>query len=851
MPPRQARAPPSRKTMLVNAKLSSVARPLQGGCLESRFDIAPGMVGPVELSRCIDRCLEHRERYVAKVVANGTDPMAWRSDYPAASASSEVPLGGACGAVSFFDATKSLPRGKSVGHEGSQEADPIGFCTLKAGFCNAPPYRTRYGDCDFENTWKRKDPSKRGFCTFALRESAVPKRGAYPHPPTERPCEGAELQPTPVNLSSVRSIPWAESGGSIRWQERKRIVGQSRFADSTYVAPLPGDNGNAPIFYEAVGKYRNYPAEIVVLGGGLNNMLMHLAQLLTVTCADSNGVLLLPPFDADPLRATIIQDRVSVHAAEATSSWPLRRWRRMPNCTHSTAFLGASSNMSAFRIDDNDPCMIAIADPPAPPPPTAPPPPPPGGLQQFSSFEDIFDLPYFRAQMASFCGPRTHNGSAGTFVWSGDPPPGARVVPTYVIGLGPKWNFTEYASAMVALYAAIRPNPKVEALVQTLSRAAVQHAGPRWSAVHLPIESDWWWESGWCKGRPEELNTRRCYTPAHVAQITREARSGSSGTVLLFAHDKVATTSHPWTPPSKRKYPWIKPYVVGPYICERSFGNRTFKLQLPESIPYLFRNAAEQFFAARAPAGFFGNSFSTFSKGVALLRDKRAGCNDMACRCFAYDCAQTDFPFWSRDAKTGIIPRHPGFWKLRSVSEVPGASQTHSGKPPHCELSFTPSKLEQLLQAKLAKQMTSRVRITRSGKQLEKPSIPTKFTNDTSSEGAQGVPEPQNSQLRLDDDSLSGQNRTSVPPNTKKKKRKHVMLMPEKKEEEYQLLRMKLMANETRTKRKAHPMVALSRSQHILDRESRARSAIFAKKAGGKGAGVQKVNQQLRPSDRA
>lgn len=63
--------------------------------------------------------------------------------------------------------------------------------------------------------------------------------------------------------------------------------------------------------------------------------------------------------------------------------------------------------------------------------------------------------------------------------------------------------------------------------------------------------------------------------------------------------------------------------------------------------------------------------------------------------------------------------------------------------------------------------------------------------------------------------------------------------MPEKKEEEDQLLRRKLMANETRTKRRAHPMVALSRSQHILDRESRARSAIFAKKAGGKGAGVQ------------
>ena len=39
---------------------------------------------------------------------------------------------------------------------------------------------------------------------------------------------------------------------------------------------------------------------ISVLGGGLNNMLMSLAQLLTESC-ERDAVLLLPPFDADPL----------------------------------------------------------------------------------------------------------------------------------------------------------------------------------------------------------------------------------------------------------------------------------------------------------------------------------------------------------------------------------------------------------------------------------------------------------------------------------------------------------------------------------------------------------------------
>ena len=42
----------------------------------------------------------------------------------------------------------------------------------------------------------------------------------------------------------------------------------------------------------------------VVLGGGLNNMLMNVAQLLALTCEPGN-VLVMPNLDADPLRCGV------------------------------------------------------------------------------------------------------------------------------------------------------------------------------------------------------------------------------------------------------------------------------------------------------------------------------------------------------------------------------------------------------------------------------------------------------------------------------------------------------------------------------------------------------------------
>lgn len=75
--------------------------------------------------------------------------------------------------------------------------------------------------------------------------------------------------------------------------------------------------------------------------------------------------------------------------------------------------------------------------------------------------------------------------------------------------------------------------------------------------------------------------------------------------MLIFAADKVAE--------------------LGPPVCTSQFGNGTIKLLLsPSDASYTIRNAAEQYLAARAPAGFYGNRFSTFSKGVALMRAARS-----------------------------------------------------------------------------------------------------------------------------------------------------------------------------------------------------------------------------------
>ena len=57
-----------------------------------------------------------------------------------------------------------------------------------------------------------------------------------------------------------------------------------------------------------------------------------------------------------------------------------------------------------------------------------------------------------------------------------------------------------------------------------------------------------------------------------------------------------------------------------PPVTPEDFGPHVTKLEVPRNLPYTIRAATEFFVAARTPGVFYGNSFSTFSRGVSLMR---------------------------------------------------------------------------------------------------------------------------------------------------------------------------------------------------------------------------------------
>ena len=303
-----------------------------------------------------------------------------------------------------------------------------------------------------------------------------------------------------------------------------------------------------------------------VLGGGLNNMLMHIAQLLTRSC-DANASLVMPRLAADPL----------ANRNPLTNQQPTLDFAEIINISHF---------QNALR-----PCSVVSAA-----------------------------------------------------------PRGSRVEPTQLIPIKDGWH-----SPLVArVYAAARPSAAVLAAMDRVAAAAVSVAGARWAAIHLPIECDWWWASKYCQAKPGEAFTRRCYSPKDVAEITQPTRQklGATGAVLFYAADKVCDT--------------------GPAVCPEDFGASAVKVLLPQTLPYTFRNTVEQFLAVRAPAGFFGNSYSTFSKGVALTRAQSPGGDASSGKSFAYDCARIEYPGWPSQKRGGahtsaVTLTHPGFVSLETI----------------------------------------------------------------------------------------------------------------------------------------------------------------------------------------
>ena len=336
-----------------------------------------------------------------------------------------------------------------------------------------------------------------------------------------------------------------------------------------------------------------------VLGGGLNNMLLHITQLLSESCG-AHKVLLMPRLMADP-----IEYGFATFTMEAQHM---------------------ASHVKEGKVS------------------------PPRSL----AFSEVFDFGTFAREMRP-CAVTEELPVGAMRVHINV----SKLHDTKREGGGQPWYLArEYQSLLSRVYKAIRPSSRVDALVIALVREAERHVGFTWAAIHLPIERDWWIDSDYCKPRRAEGYTQRCFSPSQVAQVTRRSRleHQTSGVVLLYAHDKVST-------------------AYGPPVCfedfERGGGNgtgsgRAVKLLLPREIDYTIRNAAEEFFAARAPGPFYGNSFSTFSKGVALLRHVQPRAtrrHTTAPRSFAYDCALREYKGWDKEL-VSVSVAHPGFHRL-------------------------------------------------------------------------------------------------------------------------------------------------------------------------------------------
>jgi len=373
-------------------------------------------------------------------------------------------------------------------------------------------------------------------------------------------------------ITGLTSSPW-----------KKSCVGSP---EETVAAAAETVAGESPTFWRTE----------VVLGGGLNNMLMNVAQLLRLSCKPGN-VLVMPRLDADPLRL-------------------LKKWDKLSTATNG----GEPTNGT----------LSAAGLPPL-------------------RFDLVFDWPRFQGQIRP-CAVALGAPSGATVQYT---------EPAELNNMG--WSSGAVTSMLERIYAAVQPSPLVQELIQALKLAAEQHAGPRWSAVHLPIEADWWFFSGWCASRSNEDHTRRCFTPAEVASRTRSTRRSlhSTGAVVAFAFDKV--------------------HWRGPSLCLETFGEATAKLALEATVPYTFRNAAELFLAVEAPGGFFGNSYSTQSKAIALLRALHRDTR-LHNASWAYDCARADSVRWFPPLLArGIVATHPGFARLQSLPGIcdgPGALPT-------------------------------------------------------------------------------------------------------------------------------------------------------------------------------
>lgn len=162
-----------------------------------------------------------------------------------------------CGAVAFFFLQRRMP----------QDRRKQGLCALKKKQCLR---EAKVGKCPYNREW----------CTFQLlrrKPETAPKTDRYV--PATIPAACRPAQPTLVYVANWSGMP-LDLGSSVCQQ-----LGQCQ---------------GARMVPDQVDTRRVFVRTDVVLGGGLNNMLMNVAQLLDQSCG-AGATLVMPRLDADPL----------------------------------------------------------------------------------------------------------------------------------------------------------------------------------------------------------------------------------------------------------------------------------------------------------------------------------------------------------------------------------------------------------------------------------------------------------------------------------------------------------------------------------------------------------------------
>lgn len=302
------------------------------------------------------------------------------------------------------------------------------WCPISCGVCQACSRAQLESDQRDHALTLEEWRDAAGLCKRNISHSGSPERGSSSSSCTRLCATGPAVPAIVVDHGLQGSRGGAAKGDEARTHDQQPTT------ISTHIARSISDPNEALVHHsdvvaptmQRVPRHRLIGTR-VVLGGGLNNMLMQVAELLSACCCseDDDTALVLPRLDADPLRMSAPQE-----------SLPFR------------AVFNASAFVSGVR-----PCRAVEPSPSGP-----------------GAWDD----------KAGVALPASEYGVATTrsplLQW---------IVPRPIRG---RWNASAH---LVRVYSAARPSVQVAALVEALETEAVRRAGPRWDAVHLTIERDW------------------------------------------------------------------------------------------------------------------------------------------------------------------------------------------------------------------------------------------------------------------------------------------------------------------------------------------------------------------------